>query len=251
MHGDLPGATTRDGATSSGARTARSSGASRPSSASSPRSARGDERRSREGYHAPSRRKNKEDEPDLGYFARQFDGHPERLKNMHFAFVRACCDGVRRASPFLADAITARRSLRRSGVRGGSAWTAALVRGSSTRTSSRARAAVFEVVLRRDDALPRELSWWSEKKYFSRASSTTSPPSSTAAPDKNLFAYTPLVTMLGPRHGARNAPRLRRAPPHLGDARRGRAPVVLHARQVLDGAPLRQGAHADNVRNSL
>jgi len=52
-------------------------------------------------YHPPSKRKNRTDwEPDLAYFARQFDGHPERLKNLHFAFV-VLLRAVRRASPFL------------------------------------------------------------------------------------------------------------------------------------------------------
>ena len=53
-------------------------------------------------YHPPSKRKNRTLwEPDLAYFRRQFDGHPERLKNLHFAFV-VLLRAVRRAAPFLA-----------------------------------------------------------------------------------------------------------------------------------------------------
>ena len=50
-------------------------------------------------YFPPSKRKNRTDwEPNLDYFARQFDGHPERSKNLHFAFV-VLLRAVRRASP--------------------------------------------------------------------------------------------------------------------------------------------------------
>merc|ERR1719160_39818 len=53
-------------------------------------------------YHAPSRRKNRTEwEPDVAYFTRQFRGYPERLRNMHFAFV-VLLRAVRRASPYLA-----------------------------------------------------------------------------------------------------------------------------------------------------
>ena len=52
-------------------------------------------------YHPPSKRKNRTTwEPDLDYFHRQFDARPERLKNLHFAFV-VLLRAVRRASPFL------------------------------------------------------------------------------------------------------------------------------------------------------
>ena len=53
-------------------------------------------------YHAPSKRQGRTEwAPDLRYFGRQFDGHPERLKNLHFAFV-VLLRALRRASPFLA-----------------------------------------------------------------------------------------------------------------------------------------------------
>ena len=53
-------------------------------------------------YHAPSKRKNRTNwEPELSYYQRQFDHHPERIKNLHFAFV-VLLRAVRRASPFLA-----------------------------------------------------------------------------------------------------------------------------------------------------
>ena len=53
-------------------------------------------------YHAPSKRKNRTNwEPELSYYQRQFDQHPERIKNLHFAFV-VLLRAVRRASPFLA-----------------------------------------------------------------------------------------------------------------------------------------------------
>ena len=52
-------------------------------------------------YHPPSKRKNRTVwEPNLDYFRRQFDGHPDRLKNLHFAFV-VLLRAVRRAAPFL------------------------------------------------------------------------------------------------------------------------------------------------------
>ena len=52
-------------------------------------------------YHAPSKRKNRTEwEPDVAYFTRQFRGYPERLRNMHFAFV-VLLRAVRRASPYL------------------------------------------------------------------------------------------------------------------------------------------------------
>jgi hypothetical protein len=52
-------------------------------------------------YHAPSKRKNRSFwEPNLDYFTRQFHNHPERLKNMHFAFV-VLLRSVRRGAPFL------------------------------------------------------------------------------------------------------------------------------------------------------
>jgi hypothetical protein len=53
-------------------------------------------------YHAPSKSKGRENwEPNLDYFSRQFDGHPERLKNLHFAFV-VLLRALARASPHLA-----------------------------------------------------------------------------------------------------------------------------------------------------
>eukprot|EP00967_Tisochrysis_lutea_P000722 scaffold910_cov30-Tisochrysis_lutea.AAC.4 len=52
-------------------------------------------------YHAPSKSKGRETwEPNLAYFARQFDGHPERVKNLHFAFV-VLLRALSRASPHL------------------------------------------------------------------------------------------------------------------------------------------------------
>ena len=52
-------------------------------------------------FHAPSKRKNRTSwEPNLDYFQAQFNGHPERLKNLHFAFV-VLLRAIRRASPFL------------------------------------------------------------------------------------------------------------------------------------------------------
>ena len=52
-------------------------------------------------YYMPSRRKGTTDwTPNLQYFRRQVDGHPERLKNLHFAFV-VLLRALRRASPFL------------------------------------------------------------------------------------------------------------------------------------------------------
>ena len=52
-------------------------------------------------YHPPSKRKNTTVwTPNLDYFSAQFHGHPERLKNLHFALV-VLLRAVRRASPFL------------------------------------------------------------------------------------------------------------------------------------------------------
>ena len=52
-------------------------------------------------YHAPSKRKNRTEwEPDVAYFTRQFRNAPERLRNMHFAFV-VLLRAIRRASPYL------------------------------------------------------------------------------------------------------------------------------------------------------
>ena len=70
-------------------------------------------------YFPPSKRKNRTSwEPNLAYFGSQFDGHPERLKNLHFAFV-VLLRALRRASPFLSsyDVSTARERDGRDGDR--------------------------------------------------------------------------------------------------------------------------------------
>ena len=114
-------------------------------------------------YHAPSKRKNRTEwAPDLGYFARQFDGHPERLKNMHFAFV-VLLRAVRRASPFLASYPYAAGAEAEAGE---AARTAALVdRLLDTHVLSSC-AAVFEgfdeTMLFRE----KQAEWWSLKKQF-------------------------------------------------------------------------------------
>ena len=52
-------------------------------------------------YHAPSKRKNRTEwEPNIDFFNRQFAGHPERLKNLNFAFV-VLLRAISRASSFL------------------------------------------------------------------------------------------------------------------------------------------------------
>ncbi|KOO31387.1 ero1-like protein precursor fumarate reductase, partial [Chrysochromulina tobinii] len=107
-------------------------------------------------YHPPSKRKNRTDwEPDLAYFARQFDGHPERLKNLHFAFV-VLLRAVRRASPFLS-------TLKEVG---GMMDATALVRRFLDTAILKSCSAVFEAF---DEGLlfrEEQASWWSLKKQF-------------------------------------------------------------------------------------
>ena len=114
-------------------------------------------------YHAPSKRKNRTEwAPDLGYFARQFDGHPERLKNMHFAFV-VLLRAVRRASPFLASYPYAAGAEAEAGE---AARTAALVERLLDTHVLSSCAAVFEgfdeTMLFRE----KQAEWWSLKKQF-------------------------------------------------------------------------------------
>jgi len=121
-------------------------------------------------YHPPSKRKNRTDwEPNLDYFKRQFDGHPERLKNLHFAFV-VLLRAVRRASPFLSTYDYSPPS----GSKGLGAGleqvdgmdASALVRRFLDTAILKSCNAVFEAF---DEGLlfrEEQASWWSLKKQF-------------------------------------------------------------------------------------
>uniref|UniRef100_A0A7S3STQ9 FAD-dependent oxidoreductase 2 FAD-binding domain-containing protein n=1 Tax=Emiliania huxleyi TaxID=2903 RepID=A0A7S3STQ9_EMIHU len=112
-------------------------------------------------YHAPSKRKGREDwEPDLPYFRRQFDGHPERLKNLHFAFV-VLLRALARASPYLASY----------------AYVAGVSASEDASTSSLVQRLLDSAILRScapafsafDEGLlfrEQQASWWSLKKQF-------------------------------------------------------------------------------------
>ena len=119
-------------------------------------------------YYMPSRRKGTTDwTPNLDYFRRQVDGHPERLKNLHFAFV-VLLRALRRASPFLSNydySFEGDLLSNASGV--GSITSNQLVQRLLDSAILKSCASVFEafdegLLFREAQAPP----WWSLKKQF-------------------------------------------------------------------------------------
>jgi len=111
-------------------------------------------------YYAPSKRKNRSEwEPNLEYFSRQFHGHPERLKNLHFAFV-VLLRSIRRGTPYLSSYDFGAGDPE-AGVRA-QALVRRLLDSSILKSCSAVFDAFDEGLLFREQQAP----WWSLKKQF-------------------------------------------------------------------------------------